>query len=248
MKKKVAIVTGGSNGIGKATAELLIKDGYHVIVSDIDQASGTKTVKELIDAGGAATFKKTDVSDYYEVKTLIDDVVKEHGRIDVLVNNAGTGAQNPGKAAEQTLEDWNLTVGVNQSGVFYGMKVALGHMAEQGFGNIVNVASMAGIRGNITGMAYTASKFAVVGMTKSAALEYGSKNIRINCICPGFTDTNLFNNSVIGIPVVVEKLKRSTAMKRVAEPKEMAEAIIWLASDKASYVTGHALEINGGLY
>ena len=247
MSNKIAIVTGGANGIGKATCELLSIEGYTVVVSDIDEAGGQQTVDALRASGGTAQFYKTDVSNYEDVKGLINSTIKDYGHLDLLVNNAGTGAKEYAKAADHSLEDWDMTVGVNQAGVFYGMKVALGHMAERRSGSIVNIASMAGLRGNITGMAYTASKFAVVGMTKSAALEYGSRNIRVNCICPGFTKTKLFNDSMLGLEEMKEKLRRTVTLKRFGEPSEIAEAVVWLGSDKASYITGHALEVCGGM-
>jgi len=247
MEQKTAIVTGGAAGIGKATCQLLIENQYKVVVSDIDETAGMATVKELQDEGGTAIFYKADVSKFEEVKSLIEMGVEQFGRLDLIVNNAGIGAQKFERTAEHSLEDWDKIVAVNQSGVFYGMKIALGQMMKQGYGNIVNVASLAGIKGSGTGLAYSASKFAVVGMTKSAAWEYAAKNIRINCVCPAFTETQLVNDSVLGVPEVKAKLIKSIPMKRFADPKEIAQAIYWLASDQSSFVTGHALVLDGGV-
>jgi len=247
MEKKIAIVTGGAAGIGQGTCEVLKENNYKVVISDIDETAGMATAKTLIEEGGEAIFHKADVSKFEEVKSLIEKAVDQYGKLDLMVNNAGIGANEFQRTADHSLDDWDKIVAVNQSGVFYGMKLALGQMMKQGSGNIVNVASLAGIKGSGTGLAYSASKFAVVGMTKSAAWEYASKNIRINCVCPAFTETQLVNNSMLGIPEVKAKLMKSIPMKRFAEPEEIAQAIYWLASDQSSFVTGHALVLDGGV-
>lgn len=246
MNQKIAVVTGGGKGIGLSTCELLAEHNYTIVVADIDETSGKDAANRLRTQGAEALFISVNVSQFEEVKHLIDETVLRYGKIDLLVNNAGVGPQKPQRAAEHSLDDWDKIVGINQSGVFYGMKVALGHMMKQGHGNIVNVASLAGINGSTTGMAYSASKFAVVGMTKSAALEYASKNIRVNCVCPSFTDTALLNDSPLGAKEVIDKLVKSIPMKRLGTPKEIAEAIYWLGSDQSSFVTGHALILDGG--
>ncbi len=246
-KNKIAIVTGGADGIGLSTSKLLAEKNYIVIISDINEEAGKHAVDDLVKEGKQADFIKVDVSNYEEVKSLIDQTVEKYKTIDLLVNNAGIGTKEYRRASEHTLEDWDKVIAVNQSGVFYGMKVALGYMLEQGSGNIVNVASLAGVKASTTGMAYAASKFAVVGMTKSAALEYASRNIRINCICPSFTETQLLEDSMFLVPDMREKLVRSIPLKRYAQPEEMAEAIYWLASDKSAFVTGHTLVVDGGL-
>ncbi len=247
MNKTIAIVTGGGAGIGLATCILLSKNNYHVVVSDINVEAGENAVTTIQEAGGSAAFMQANVADYHQVQSLVAGTVETHGRIDLIVNNAGIGTSTFMKVAQHTLEEWDKVIAVNQSGVFYGMKAALGFMEKQGFGNIVNVASLAGVKASTTGMAYSASKFAVVGMTKSAALEYASKNIRINCVCPSFTETDLLEKSNLHHPDIKEKLIRSIPMKRYGSPEEIAEAIYWLASDKSSFVTGHSLIIDGGL-
>jgi len=247
MKQKIGVVTGGANGIGKATCKLLIEKDYKVVLSDINEKEGLSTTQELIAAGGDIIFCKADVSKFKEVETLIDNTVKEQGSINLLVNNAGIGADKYQKTADHSLDDWDKVIAVNQSGVFYGMKVALGYMEKQGYGNIVNVSSLAGIKGSTTGMSYSASKFAVVGMTKSAALEYAKMNIRINCVCPAFTETHLLNKSLFGNEDVKKKLIKTVPVKRFANPEEIAQSIVWLASSQSSYITGHALVVDGGL-
>jgi len=244
---KVAVITGGGSGIGWETSKLFAEHDFKVIVSDLKEVN-EEQLSQLSANGNQAKFIATDVSKYDEVKNLIDKTIAEYGKIDVLVNNAGIGPSALSKTDGHTLEDWDKVISVNQSGVFYGMKVALGHMVNQGYGNIVNVASLAGIRGRMTGLCYSASKFAVVGMTKSAALEYARQNIRINCVCPAFTETPLFNEAYAPTRKgLKEKLLRAIPQGRFAQPREIAEAILWLASDKSTFMTGEAMILDGGL-
>ncbi len=247
MKKKIAVVTGGAAGIGFATCQLLAENDYLVILSDINESLGKTAANNIQEKGGEAIFHKLDVSKFEEVISLIGKVVEQYERIDLLVNNAGIGPKRVQKTADHDLDEWDKIVAINQSGVFYGMKAAVGQMMKQGFGNIVNVASLAGLKASGTGIAYSASKFAVVGMTKSAAWEYASKNIRINCVCPAFTETALLNDSELGHPEMKAKLLKAVPMRRFADPIEIAKSILWLASDQSSYVTGHALTVDGGM-
>lgn len=245
-ENKVAIVTGGSNGIGKSAALLMAKESFSIVISDIDENGGQTVADEIVKDGGQAIFVRTDVTDFEDMQKLIDTAINQYGKLDTMVNNAGIGPDYYQKAAEHDIDQWQKVIDVNQNGVFYGMKCALTQMMKQGFGNIVNVASLAGVKASITGLAYSASKFAVVGMTKSAALEYASKNIRINCVCPSFTDTTLMRGGFQNDPQFLDKLVRSIPVKRFGEPIEIAEAILWLASDKSSFVTGHSLIVDGG--
>lgn len=240
LKDKIAIVTGGSQGIGAATVKAMRKEGAIVIIADINKPQ--ESDNELKDSD----FIKTDVSDHNSVKSLIESIVSNHGRLDILVNNAGIGNKHFAKTAEHTLEDWENVIAINQSGVFYGMKYALQQMMKQGHGNIVNVSSLAGIKASGNNIAYSASKFAVVGMTKSAALEYARKNIRINCVCPGYTQSDLLNQLLDAAPNMNEKLLKYMPMNRFGKSSEIAEAILWLASDKSSFTTGQAMIIGGG--
>lgn len=245
-KNKIVIVTGGASGIGAATVKAFVDRGAFVIVCDIVDAD-TETISHSLDVAiDNFLYRQVDVTDPVAVKELIEYTSKEYSHVDVLVNNAGIGNDNLYKTAEHTLDDWHNVINVNQNGVFYGMKYALTQMMKQGYGNIVNVSSLAGIKASGRNLAYTASKFAVVGMTKSAALEYGSKNIRINCVCPGYTYSNLLKKLHSHDPDMHDKLLKYVPMRRYGEAKEIAEAIIWLASDKTKFITGQSIIIDGG--
>ncbi|MGB1251767.1 MAG: SDR family NAD(P)-dependent oxidoreductase [Candidatus Promineifilaceae bacterium] len=245
--EKVVVVTGAGSGIGRVTAQKFGAAGAIVVVSDIDEESGFATV-DLIEAeGGTATFIDANVAVFAEVKQLIMATVARFGRIDVAVNNAGIGGKSMLKSAEHTHEDWDNIIAVNQTGVFYCMQLELQQMMQQQSGVIINIASVAGLRGLPSNLAYVASKHAVVGMTKTAAMEYAKYGIRVNAVCPVFTVTNLFNPDLFENPALPEKLKRAIPMKRFAEPSEMADAILYLSSDAASFITGHALPVDGGL-
>jgi NAD(P)-dependent dehydrogenase (short-subunit alcohol dehydrogenase family) len=236
LKEKVVVITGAGSGIGEATAKLFGQHGAAVVVSDINLANAEKVVSEI----------KTDVTKNEEVEALIKSAVAEHGRLDVIVNNAGIGGRAQAKTAEHTLDDWHNVIAVNQTGVFYCMKAALQQMMTQGHGNIVNVASLAGLKASGNNLSYSASKFAVVGMTKSAALEYGSKNIRINAVCPGYTHSALLDQLLSARPDMGDLLKRHIPMKRFGEANEIAEGICWLASDSSKFMTGQTLTLDGG--
>ncbi len=246
LKNKTVIITGAGSGIGAATAELFGKHGAKVIVSDINLANAEKVVAAIKSNGGAASAIKTDVTKYEEVEALIQHAVSAHGQLDVIVNNAGIGGRHQAKTAEHTHEDWHNVIAVNQTGVFYCMKAALKQMMIQGHGNIVNVASLAGLKASGNNLSYSASKFAVVGMTKSAALEYGSKNIRVNAVCPGYTHSALLDQLLGARPDMADLLKRQIPMKRFGEANEIAEGICWLASDNSKFMTGQTLTLDGG--
>lgn len=247
-QNKIVLITGAGSGIGRVTAHAFAKEGGTVVVSDINEKGGKETVQQIADAGGTSMFIKTNVAKFEEVENLIQQIVDKYGRLDVAINNAGIGGI-PARTAESTVDNWEKVMAVNASGVFYCMRQELQQMVKQGSGAIVNTASIAGLRGLPNNLAYVASKHAVVGMTKTAAMEYARKNIRINAICPVFTVTPLFD------PEVMEKLsaglsgklKSGIPMKRFADPVEMANTILWLCSDKASFVTGHAMPVDGGL-
>lgn len=246
LKNKVVVITGSGRGIGAATALLLAKNKALVIVSDINIESAQRVVDEINTAGGKAFSYQVDVTNYANVESLISDTVKNYGSLDVMVNNAGIGGENQRKTAEHTLEDWDNVIAVNQTGVFYCMKLALQQMIKQGHGNIINIASLAGLKPSGYNLSYSASKFAVVGMTKSAALEYGRKNIRINAICPGYTNSALLDKLLASRPDMEKTLKRLIPMDRFGEADEIAEAAVWLASDKSKYITGQTITLDGG--
>ena len=246
VQNKVVIVTGAGSGIGKATAIHFAKHQANVVVSDINLEAAQLVVNEILSAGNKAIAIQTDVSIFDEMQHLIETTVQQFGQLDVLVNNAGIGPRKLLKTAEHTLKDWDSVIAVNQTGVFYGMKLALQQMQQQGFGNIVNVASLAGLKASLNNLSYSASKFAVVGMTKSAALEYAKKNIRINAVCPGYTNSALLNQLLSSKPEMDAMLKSIIPMKRYGNASEIAEAIVWLASDNTQFITGQTITIDGG--
>lgn len=246
LKDKVVIITGAGSGIGLATAKLFGSNKTKLILSDINLEAVQKASEDIKRDGGSAMAVKTDVAQLDQVQELVAKAVDEYGRLDVIVNNAGIGGKNQNKTAEHTLDDWHNVIAVNQTGVFYCMKTALQQMTKQGHGNIVNVASLAGLKASGNNLSYSASKFAVVGMTKSAALEYGGKNIRINAVCPGYTHSALLDQLLSVRPDMDELLKKMIPMKRFGEAQEIAEAIAWLASDNSKFVTGQTITLDGG--
>lgn len=245
---KVVLITGGGSGIGKATASAFAKEGGIVVVSDIQEENGKAVVQEIIQAGGKATFRKANVAVFEEVENLTNQIVEQYGKLDIAINNAGIGGI-PSRTIDHSFENWDKVMAINATGVFYCLKSQIKQMLAQGGGAIVNTASIAGIRGLPNNIAYVASKHAVVGMTKTAAMEYARKNIRINAICPAFTVTPLFNPATMEqlSKGLSDKLKATIPMKRFGNPMEIAMAILWLCSEKASFVTGQALAVDGGL-
>lgn len=247
-KNKVVLITGASSGIGKATALSFAKEGAKLVVADINEKEGLGTVKDIMDAGGEAIFIKCDVSNADDVKNMVDTTVLTYDRLDIAMNNAGIGGV-PAKTVDVDHKSFNKVMAINSTGVFYCMQAEIRQMLKQGEGCIINTASIAGLRGLPSSLPYVASKHAVVGMTKTAAMEYARQKIRINALCPVFTVTPLFNPDVMDqlSEGLSEKLKSGIPMKRFSTPQEMADATLWLASDKASFVTGHALPVDGGL-
>lgn len=245
-KDKVVLITGAASGIGKATAMAFATEGALVIISDINEILGKATATELNQLGGKVSFLPSDVSKEAEVKNLIENIWEKFGRLDVAVNNAGIGGEN-NRTADYSSEEWDRVIAVNQTGVFYCMKYELQKMQGQGEGAIVNISSIAGLRGLAFSSAYSASKHAVIGLTKSAALEYARKNIRINAVCPVFTLTPLFEKMFDIDVSYEEKLKKNIPMQRYGEPEDIACAILWLCSSQAGFVTGQALALDGGM-
>ena len=246
LENKVVIITGAGSGIGAATASLFAEHGAKVIVSDLNMESAQGVVDGIKKAGGTSFAVQANVTKFDEVEALVSKAINEYGQLDVMVNNAGIGGENQKKTADHTHEDWHNVIAVNQTGVFYCMQVALQQMMKQGYGNIVNVASLAGLKPSGYNLSYSASKYAVVGMTKSAALEYGRKNIRINAVCPGYTNSALLDRLLSSRPDMGDTLKRLIPMDRFGEATEIAEAIAWLASDNSKYITGQTITLDGG--
>ncbi|WP_282085972.1 SDR family NAD(P)-dependent oxidoreductase [Aquimarina algiphila] len=246
VKDKIVIVTGAGSGIGAATAKHFAKHQAIVVVSDIKEEKAQKIAKEILQQGGDATVIAANVAQIDEVEQLITKTVSKYGRLDIMVNNAGIGPKHMTRTADYTLEDWDSVIAVNQTGVFYCMKSALKQMVKQGGGNIVNIASLAGLKASLNNLSYCASKFAVVGMTKSAALEYATKNIRINAVCPGYTESALLDKLLSVRPDMDQRLKSVIPMKRYGQADEIADAVVWLASDNTKFITGQTITLDGG--
>lgn len=247
-KNKIILITGAASGIGRAAAMAFAEAGGFVIASDLNEKGGLETVAKIKAMGEKATFIKTDVAVFEEVKKLMNQIVEQFGRLDIAINNAGINGVLA-RTVDYPVDDWERVISVNASSVYYCMKTQIPIMLQQGGGTIVNTASIAGLKGLPNSIAYTASKHAVVGMTKTAAMEYARHNIRINAICPVFTISPMFDPVALekvakGIP---DKLKANVPMKRFAKVEEQVNAMMWLCSEKASFVTGHALPVDGGL-
>ena len=247
MKGKTVIITGAGSGLGKAMAIAFASEGYNVVLSDVNESSINELLKEIVSSGGQGVTHVADVSNYSQMEQLVESAVKKFDTLDVIVNNAGIGPKKMLPTGDSTLEDWDRVIAVNQTGVFYGMKLALQQMMKQGNGNIINIASLAGLKASGNNISYAASKFAVVGMTKAAALEYGRKNIRINAICPGYTQSALLESMFRFKPELEEALKKMIPFKRYGKASEIADAAVWLASEKSSYITGQTITLDGGL-
>jgi len=244
---KVAIVTGASSGIGRSTAYAFASRGAKVLVADVDVGGGEETVKHIRESGGEAIFVKTDVSKSDEVQALVNRAVETYGRLDYALNNAGVNRGIGVPTGDYKEEDWDIVQSINLKGIWLCMKYEIRQMLKQG-GKcaIVNTASISGLSAHPADPAYVSSKFGCVGLTKTAALEYAKTGIRINCVCPGPVKTGLFDRVEKAIPGASEGAKDMVPMGRVGEPEEIAEAVMWLCSDAASFVTALAMSVDGG--
>ncbi len=245
MKGKVALVTGAGAGIGRATALAFAREGASVVVSDVVVDSGEETVKMISKSGGEAIFIKTDVSKSADVEAMINKTMETYGRLDFAANNAGINGPITA-LADCTEEDWDRVMGINLKGVWLCMKYEIPQMLKTGGGAIVNTASMAGIVGFPAQPPYVTSKHGVVGLTKTAALDYGNRGIRVNAVCPGVIQTAMVESLLDTIPEIIDSLNKQSPLGRIGQPPEIAEAIVWLCSDAASFVTGHAMVVDGG--
>ncbi len=246
---KVALVTGAAAGIGRATALAFAEEGAKVMVSDIDEAGGQETVRLIGEAGGEAAFTRADVSAPEDVTALIAATVERFGRIDCACNNAGIeGKVAP--LAEQSLDDYEKVLAINLRGTFLCLKAEIRQMLEQGGGAIVNLASVAGLIGFPGLSPYVASKHAVNGMTKNAALEYAKQGIRVNSVCPAGIETRMLDSladqSTGGAQSAHEMMDPLHPIGRIGRSEEVAHMIVWLCSDRASFVTGTTMPIDGG--
>lgn len=245
VKGKVALVTGASSGIGRATALEFAKNGAKVIVADIMKEEGEQTVSMIEKSGGEGYFTKCDVSESLDVRNTLEKAVDEFGKLDCACNNAGVeGPMGPLTELEE--DDWEKVININLKGTWLCMKYEIPKMLESGGGAIVNVSSVAGLVGYRGLSAYVASKFGINGLTKTAALEYAKSNIRINSVCPGVIHTAMVDRIVEENPELEEELASSAPIGRMGEPEEIAKTIVWLCSDKASFITGHTAVADGG--
>lgn len=243
LKDKVAIITGGGSGFGRATSLLFAQEGAKVVVVDYVSESGEKTAKDIKANNGEAIFVQADVSKEEEVKRFTEEAVRTFGKLDIIFNNAGTYV--PGNAEEQTLADWDKIINVNLKGVFLGCKYAIPYLKKNGGGVIINTASAAALIGFPEAIAYAASKGGVLSLTKAVALDYAKSNIRANCICPGTSETALTRGVLEN-----EELRRMflapIPLGRFGQPIDVANAALFFASDLSSYITGAVLPVDGG--
>lgn len=241
---KVALVTGAASGIGESIAHLYAQLGAKVVVSDIDDPGGQETVRAIQEAGGDALYMHADVSKPEDCMKLVGEALARYDRLDFACNNAGIGGeQNP--LAQLSLEGWNRTISINLSGVFYCMRYEIQAMLKNGGGSIVNMASILGQVGFAGAGAYVSAKHGVVGLTQTAALEYSRLGIRVNAVGPAFIRTPMIEG-VIADPGATESLTAAHPIGRLGQPQEVAELVIWLTSDKASFVTGNYYPADGG--
>ena len=251
MPTPVALVTGAASGIGRAIAQALATDApgrpaHAVVVADVDERGGLETVRLLEEARATARFVACDVAVEDDVAAAVHTATEAFGRLDVLVNNAGVeGPVMPVHA--QPPDAWRRVLDVNVNGPFYGVRHALPHMLKEGRGVIVNVASVAGLNAFPMHAAYAASKHAVVGLTRTVALETARSGVRVNAVCPGFTDTPMVAEGVEKMGQTQEGLEKRIPMRRLGRPAEIAAAVAYLCSDAAAYVTGQTLVIDGGI-
>ncbi|MDW0116181.1 SDR family NAD(P)-dependent oxidoreductase [Sporosarcina thermotolerans] len=238
LQDKVAVITGGASGIGAATAELFVKEGAKVVLVDLNEEKGKAFEAELKGQNAEALFVKANITSEEDVQNVFKEAVKAFGKVDVVFNNAGIGRVHPTETLEYS--EWRNTVNVDLDGVFLVAREALREMLKSGGGTIVNTASMYGWVGSPGSAAYNAAKGGVINLTRSLALEYATKNIRVNALAPGFIDT----------PIIPEEskdvLKSMTPMQRLGQAEEMAKAVLFMASDDSSFMTGNVLTVDGG--
>jgi len=245
LQGKVALVTGGGSGIGRATSLRLAKEGAKIMIGDYVPESAERTVKMIKEAGGEASCVATDVQFAQQVEAMINKTVETYGRIDCAFNNAGI----EGKFSDTILcteENFDRTIAIDLKSVWLCMKYEIPQMLKQGGGSIVNTASIAGLVGFNGIPAYVAAKHGVVGLTRTAGLEFAQKNIRVNCVCPGVIRTPMVERAIDGGGFTEAEVTAAEPIGRLGKPEEIAEGVLWLLSDASSFVTGHTLTIDGG--
>lgn len=242
LKDKVAVITGGARGIGKETALLFAREGARVVICDVDAQAGQAALEEIKTSGADVLFYKVDVTSRSEVAAMVDGAVQKFGRIDILINNAGI--TQDGFLTKLTEEQWDRVVDINLKGVFNCSQAVAQVMLNQGRGKIINASSVVGVYGNIGQTNYAATKAGVIGMTRSWAKELGKKGINVNAVAPGFIVTDMTSK----VPEkVLDLMKEKTPLGRLGQPKDIANAYLFLASDEADYVNGAILSVDGGL-
>ena len=243
LKNKTAIITGGSNGLGRATALLFAKEGANVVVADMDENAGSKVINDIKNSGGRGLFVKVNVSDQEDVNKLVSAALKEFGKLHILINNAGIVSD--GRLVKMELEQWQKVIDVNLKGVFICAQAVSKVLVEQNEGGaIINTSSVVGLYGNFGQSNYVASKAGVIGMTKTWAKELGKYNIRVNAVAPGFMETDIIKSMP---EKVINLMKEKTLLGRLGKPDDIANAFLYLASDEGSYVTGAVLSVDGGI-
>jgi NAD(P)-dependent dehydrogenase (short-subunit alcohol dehydrogenase family) len=246
LQGKVAFITGGTTGIGRDTAILFAKEGAKVVITGRRETEGNETIALVRAAGGEGLFVKSDVSKTADVQSAVQKTVEKFGRLDVAFNNAGIeGNWKP--IIEQTEEDWNSVIDINLKGTWLCLKLEIQQMLKQGSGGaIVNMSSVAGLMGAGGAGIYVASKHGVIGLTRTAALEYATKGIRVNAVCPAVIETAMADRA-FGDPAVSKRILAQHPIGRFGKPMEIAEAVLWLCSNKSSFMTGHHIVLDGGM-
>jgi len=247
LDNKCAIITGGASGIGLATSQLLAEEGAAVVIADIDAEPGKRAEQKINAAGGRAVFVQCDVARAEDCRRAVQTAVEKFGRLDILVNNAGIIRR--ADVLDTTEEEWDRVMEVNVKSVFLMSKYAIPEMVKQGGGSIVNIASGWGLKGGRKAVSYCASKGAVVNMTRAMAIDHGPQNIRVNCICPGDTDTPMLRHEARQLGQAEDKFMAEAAqrpLRRYGQPGEIAQAVLFLVSDAASYITAAVLAVDGG--
>jgi NAD(P)-dependent dehydrogenase (short-subunit alcohol dehydrogenase family) len=243
---KVALVTGGASGLGRVSAIALAKEGAKVVVSDVAVSEGEATVQTITSAGGQAMFTKADVTKSSEVEAMIRQTIKTFGRLDFALNNAGIDGVRA-RTADYPEDVWHEVLNLNLTGVFLCLKSELPVMVKQGGGVIINMSSVAGVTGFPGHAAYTASKHGVIGLTKTAAIDYAKAGIRVNAICPAYTHTPMLTRMLKQTPDLEAKLIARVPLRRLGTAEEIAQAAVYLFSDAAAFITGHSLVMDGGI-
>jgi NAD(P)-dependent dehydrogenase (short-subunit alcohol dehydrogenase family) len=242
---KVAFVTGAGSGIGRTTSLAFAQEGASVVVADVSEQGNKATARMIQELGGQALAVRCDVTQSEEVRAALQQAVSAYGRLDIAFNNAGA-EQKVNPTAEITEQEWDRIIAINLRGVFVCMKHEIPLMLDQGGGAIVNTSSGAGIRGFGGGAAYTAAKHGVIGLTKDSAVDYASSNIRVNAVCPGIIDTEMMQRFTGGSAEGRDRVIAQEPIRRMGTPEEVAAAVLWLCSDAASFVVGHAMIVDGG--